>query len=156
MERWKKNFSLIIFFSETIAPRRTGTGSVERARGALYAHIFCHLEEPDRGRLKGSSHPLRPYFLRTDRTNRSRFITGTKEKKFSLIIFFSETIAPRRTGPGSFGRAHCALYAHIFCVQIGPIGAALLQFKESKGKKHLYLTISFSETIARTRTEPGS
>ncbi|KAL2745323.1 hypothetical protein V1477_006443 [Vespula maculifrons] len=65
MERWKKHFSLRIFFSESIAPRRTERwslesapprrtrpGSLERARRALYAHIFCHLGEQDRGRLK--------------------------------------------------------------------------------------------------------
>ncbi|KAL2726020.1 hypothetical protein V1477_017834 [Vespula maculifrons] len=81
---------------------------------------------------KGSSRPLRPYFFRPDRTNRSRVITEpsynglkvTKEKKhFSLTIFFSETIAPRRTGLGSLERARRALYAHIFFVQIEPIGA---------------------------------
>ncbi|KAL2745420.1 hypothetical protein V1477_006275 [Vespula maculifrons] len=38
-------------------------------------------------------------------------------------IFFSETIEPRRTGPGSLERDRHALYAHIFLVQIGPIGA---------------------------------
>ncbi|KAL2745454.1 hypothetical protein V1477_006311 [Vespula maculifrons] len=52
-------------------------------------------------------------------------LKGTKEKKFYLTIFFSETIAPRRTGPRSLERARRALYAHIFFVQIGPIGAEL-------------------------------
>ncbi|KAL2745455.1 LOW QUALITY PROTEIN: hypothetical protein V1477_006312 [Vespula maculifrons] len=65
-------------------------------------------------------------------------MTGTKEKKFYLTIFFSETIAPRRTGPGSFERARRFLYAHIFYVQIGPIGAEIF----------------FSETVAPRRTEP--
>ncbi|KAL2726024.1 hypothetical protein V1477_017838 [Vespula maculifrons] len=83
---------------------------------------------------KDSSRPLRPYFFRPDRTNRSHVITEpsynglkvTKEKKhFSLTIFFSETIAPRRTGLGSLERARRTLYAHIFFVQIGPIGAEL-------------------------------
>ncbi|KAL2745495.1 LOW QUALITY PROTEIN: hypothetical protein V1477_006350 [Vespula maculifrons] len=108
---------------------------------------------------KDSSRPLRPYFFRPDRTNRSRSITRTKEKKSFLTIFFSETIAPTRTGPGSLKgpvapstpiffayrsdqeepsynaptrtgprsleRTRRALYAHIFFVQIGPIGAEL-------------------------------
>ncbi|KAL2726021.1 hypothetical protein V1477_017835, partial [Vespula maculifrons] len=186
----KKHFSLTIFFSETIAPRRTGLGSLKRARRALYAHIFfvkigpigaktqenrsgvigkgsprpvrTYFFRPDRTNrsrviteiltgviVKGSSRPLRPYFFRPDRTNRSRVITEpsynglkvTKEKKhFSLTIFFSETIAPRRTGLGSLERARRALYAHIFFVQIGPIGAKVQR------RKTLYLTIFFSET----------
>ncbi|KAL2726014.1 hypothetical protein V1477_017828 [Vespula maculifrons] len=137
----KKHFSLTIFFSETIAPRRTGVGSLERARHALYAHIFfvqigpigAETQENRSGVIgKDSSRPLRPYFFLPDWTNRSRVITEpsynglkvTKEKKhFSLTIFFSETIAPRRTGLGSLERARRALYAHIFFVQIGPIGA---------------------------------
>ncbi|KAL2726031.1 hypothetical protein V1477_017845 [Vespula maculifrons] len=137
----KKHFSLTIFFSETIAPRRTGLGSLERARRALYEHIFfvqigpigAKTQENRTGVIgKDSSRPLRPYFFRPDRTNKSRVITEpsynglkvTKEKKhFSLTIFFSETIAPRRTGLGSLERARRALYAHIFFVQIGPIGA---------------------------------
>ncbi|KAL2726037.1 hypothetical protein V1477_017851 [Vespula maculifrons] len=96
-------------------------------------HIFFSTEENRTGVIgKDSSRPLRPYFFRPDRTNRSRVITEpsynglkvTKEKKhFSLTIFFSETIAPRRTGLGSLERARRALYAHIFFVQIGPIGA---------------------------------
>ncbi|KAL2745407.1 hypothetical protein V1477_006262 [Vespula maculifrons] len=142
---------------------------------------------------KGSSRPLRPYFFRPDRTNRSRVIThiqqtdrsrwkvlvapstpiffssrsdqkepiyhglkGEKEKKFFLTIFFSETIAPTRTGPGSMERARRALYAHIFCIQIGPIGAELFRFKGDNGKKHFSLRIFFSETIAPRRTGPGS
>ncbi|KAL2726022.1 hypothetical protein V1477_017836 [Vespula maculifrons] len=156
----KKHFSLTIFFSETIAPRRTGVGSLERARHALSRVITENLT----GVIgKGSSRPLRPYFFRPDRTNRSQVITHlgepdrghwkglvapstpiffssrsdqqepsynglkvTKEKKhFSLTIFFSETIGPRRTGPGSLERTRRALYAHIFFFQIGPIGAEL-------------------------------
>ncbi|KAL2745589.1 LOW QUALITY PROTEIN: hypothetical protein V1477_006444 [Vespula maculifrons] len=150
----KKHFSLTIFFSETVSPRRTGPGSFERARRALYAHIFCVQENQSGVIGKGSSRPLRPYFPRPDRTNRSRVITVFREqrkKNFSLTIFFSETIAPRRTGPGSFVRARRALYAHIFCVQIGPIGA-----EGSKGKKNFSFTIFFSETIAPRRTGPGS
>ncbi|KAL2726016.1 LOW QUALITY PROTEIN: hypothetical protein V1477_017830 [Vespula maculifrons] len=129
----KKHFSLTIFFSETIAPRRTGLGSLERARRALYAHIFFVQIEPIGAKTqenrsgvigKDSSRPLRPYFFRPDRTNRSQVITVTKEKKhFSLTIFFSETIGPRRTGPGSLERTRRALYSHIFFFQIGPIGA---------------------------------
>ncbi|KAL2726008.1 hypothetical protein V1477_017822 [Vespula maculifrons] len=154
----KKHFSLTIFFSETIAPRRTGVGSLERARHALYAHIFfvqigligADTDEnltgvirkdssrplrpyffiqigptgadtqENRTRVigKGPSRPLRPYFFRPDRTNRSQVITHLGEpdrghwkglaapwnkgkKHFPLTIFFSETIAPRRTGPGT-------------------------------------------------------
>ncbi|KAL2745303.1 LOW QUALITY PROTEIN: hypothetical protein V1477_006455 [Vespula maculifrons] len=177
----KKHFSLTIFFSETIAPRRTGPGSFERARRVLYAHIFCvqigpigaertrpgslesarralyaHIffdqigpkvadtyENRSRASGKGSSRPLRPYFLRTDRTNRGRFKGNKGKKHCSLRIFLSETIAPRRTGPGSFERARRGLYAHIFFVQ-------------NIGKKHFSITIFFSETIAPTRTVLGS
>ncbi|KAL2726019.1 hypothetical protein V1477_017833 [Vespula maculifrons] len=137
----RKTLYLTIFFSETVAPRRTCPGSLERARRALYAHIFfvqigpigAETEENRSGVIgTGSPRPVRTYFFRPDRTNRGRVITEpsynglkvTKEKKhFSLTIFFSETIAPRRTGLGSLERARRALYAHIFFVQIGPIGA---------------------------------
>ncbi|KAL2745510.1 hypothetical protein V1477_006365 [Vespula maculifrons] len=93
---------------------------------------------------KDTSRPLRPHFFRPDRTNRSRAITHLGEPNGghwkglvapSKPIFFAyrsdeqepsyNAIAPRRTGPGSFERARPALYAHIFCVQIGPIGAEL-------------------------------
>ncbi|KAL2726017.1 hypothetical protein V1477_017831 [Vespula maculifrons] len=139
----RKTLYLTIFFSETVAPRRTCPGSLERARRALYAHIFfvqigpigAETEENRSGVIgTGSPRPVRTYFFRPDRTNRGRVITEpsynglkvTKEKKhFSLTIFFSETIAPRRTGLGSLERARRALYAHIFFVQIGPIGAKL-------------------------------
>ncbi|KAL2745302.1 LOW QUALITY PROTEIN: hypothetical protein V1477_006454 [Vespula maculifrons] len=145
----KKHFSLTIFFSETISPRRTGPGSFERARRALYAHIFCVQARPigaetyeNRSRVpgKGSSRPLHSYFLRPDRTNRSRFKGNKGKKHFSLRIFLSETVARTRTGAGYLERARCALYAHIFCVQIGPIGAEIF----------------LSETIAPRRTGPGS
>ncbi|KAL2746121.1 LOW QUALITY PROTEIN: hypothetical protein V1477_004491 [Vespula maculifrons] len=125
----KKNFSSTIFFSETIAPRRNGPGSLERARRSLYAHIFfvqigpvgADTQENRAGVVgKGSSRPVRPYFFRPDRTSRSRVITEQRKKNFSSTIFFSETIAPRRTGPGSLERARRSLYAHIFFVQIGP------------------------------------
>ncbi|KAL2745405.1 hypothetical protein V1477_006260 [Vespula maculifrons] len=62
------------------------------------------------------------------------------KKNFSLTIFFSETAAPSRTGPGSLERACRALYAHIFCVQIVPIGAGIF----------------LSESIAPRRTGPAS
>ncbi|KAL2726026.1 hypothetical protein V1477_017843 [Vespula maculifrons] len=84
----KKHFSLTIFFSETIAPRRTGVGSLERARHALYAHIFfvqigligAETQENRSGVIgKGSSRPVRPYFFRPDRINRSRVITRLGE-----------------------------------------------------------------------------
>ncbi|KAL2746122.1 LOW QUALITY PROTEIN: hypothetical protein V1477_004492 [Vespula maculifrons] len=128
-EQRKKNFFSTIFFSETIAPRRTGPDSLERARHAHYAHIFlvkigptgADTQENRAGVVgKGSSRPVRPYFFRPDRANRSRVITGTKEKTFFLTIFFSETVAPTRIGSGSLERARRALYAHIFFVQIGP------------------------------------
>ncbi|KAL2726030.1 hypothetical protein V1477_017844 [Vespula maculifrons] len=145
----KKHFSLTIFFSETIGPRRTGPGTQENRSGVIgkgssdpVRTYFFRPDRTNRSRVitenltgvvgKGSSRPLRPYFFRPDRTNRSRVITEpsynglkvTKEKKhFSLTIFFSETIGPRRTGPGSLERARHALYAHIFFVQIGLIGA---------------------------------
>ncbi|KAL2726028.1 hypothetical protein V1477_017842 [Vespula maculifrons] len=80
----KKHFSLTIFFSETIAPRRTGVGSLERARHALYAHIFfvqigligADTQENRSWVIgKGSSRPVRTYFFRPDRINRSQVIT---------------------------------------------------------------------------------
>ncbi|KAL2745509.1 hypothetical protein V1477_006364 [Vespula maculifrons] len=73
-----------------------------------------------------SSRPLRTYFFRPDRTNRSRAITfkeNNGKKHFSLTIFFSETIAPRRIERGSFERARRALCAQIFFVQMELIGA---------------------------------
>ncbi|KAL2746119.1 LOW QUALITY PROTEIN: hypothetical protein V1477_004489 [Vespula maculifrons] len=170
----KKIFSLTIFFSETIARRKTGPGSLERALRALHAHIFFIKIGPigadtSKNRTgvigKGSSRPTRPYFFYQDRTNRSRVITGTKENKiFSLTIFFSETIAPRKTGPGSLERALRALHAHIFFIKIGPIGAesrvitepSYNGLKGTKEKKIFSLTIFFSETIARRKTGPGS
>ncbi|KAL2745319.1 hypothetical protein V1477_006446 [Vespula maculifrons] len=170
-DKGKKHFSLTIFFSETISPRRTGPWSFERARRALYAHIFCvqHVRELEQGTWKGlvapstlifsstrsdqisyenrsrvsgkgSSSPLRTYFFRPDRTKCSRVITNIGKKHFSLTIFSSETVARTRTGAGYLERARCALYAHIFCVQIGPIGAEIF----------------LSETIAPRRTGPGS
>ncbi|KAL2745051.1 LOW QUALITY PROTEIN: hypothetical protein V1477_006720 [Vespula maculifrons] len=175
----KKNFSLTIFFSGTKAPRRTRLVSLESARRALYAHIFViflsetiaprrtgpgsfHLGEPNGA-------PTRTGLGSLERARRALYAhiffvqigpIGAEwnkgKKNFSFAIFFSETIAPRRTGPGSFERARRALYAHIFFVQIGPIGAELLQFKDNKGKKHFYLRIFLSETIAPRRTGPRS
>ncbi|KAL2745264.1 LOW QUALITY PROTEIN: hypothetical protein V1477_006681 [Vespula maculifrons] len=162
----KKIFSLTIFFSETIAPRRTGPGCLERARRALYAHIFFVQigpigAETQANRIgvlrKGSSRPLRPYFFRPDRTNRSQVITGTKENiHFSFTIFFSETVETRRTVPGSLERARRALYAHIFFVQIGEIGADYNGLKGTKENIHFSFTIFFSETVEPRRTVPGS
>ncbi|KAL2745048.1 LOW QUALITY PROTEIN: hypothetical protein V1477_006727, partial [Vespula maculifrons] len=167
----KKNFSLTIFFSGTKAPRRTGPGSFERARRVLYAHIFCVQIGPigaeiflsetiaprrtERGSLERARRALYPYifFVQIGPIG-AEWNKG--KKNFSFAIFFSETVAPRRTGPGSFERARRALYAHIFFVQIGPIGAELLQFKDNKGKKHFYLRIFLSETIAPRRTGPRS
>ncbi|KAL2745271.1 hypothetical protein V1477_006688 [Vespula maculifrons] len=164
----KKNFSLTIFFSETIAPRKTGLGSLERALRALHAHMFfikigpigADTQKKRTGFIgKGSSRPTRPYFFYQDQTNRSRVITepsynglkGAKEKEiFSLTFFFSETIAPRKTGLGSLESALRALQAHIFFIKIGPIGAG------TKEKKNFSLTIFFSETIAPRKTELGS
>ncbi|KAL2745505.1 hypothetical protein V1477_006360 [Vespula maculifrons] len=124
-----------IFFSETIAPRRTGPELFERARRVLCAHIFYVQIGPigadtyeNRTLITGkdSSRPLRPHFFRPDGTNRSGVITFKEnkgKKHFSLTIFFSETIVTRRTGPELFERARRVLCAHIFYVQIGPIGA---------------------------------
>ncbi|KAL2726000.1 hypothetical protein V1477_017814 [Vespula maculifrons] len=55
-----------------------------------------------------------------------------ENKIFSLTIFFSETIAPTKTGRGYNG------------------------LKGTKEKKIFSLTIFFSETIAPTKTGPGS
>ncbi|KAL2745283.1 hypothetical protein V1477_006700 [Vespula maculifrons] len=133
----KEIFSSTIFFSETIAPRKTGLGSLERALRALHAHIFFIKIGPIRADYKG--------------------IKGTKEKEiFSLTIFFSETIAPRKTGLGSLERALRALHAHIFFIKIGPIGADYNGLKGTKEKEIFYLTIFFSETIARRKTGLGS
>ncbi|KAL2745298.1 LOW QUALITY PROTEIN: hypothetical protein V1477_006715 [Vespula maculifrons] len=162
----KEIFSLPIFFSETIAPRKTGLGSLERALRALHAHIFFIKIGPigadtykNRTGVigKGSSRPTRPYFFYQDWTNRSRVITGTKEKEiFSLPIFFSETIAPRKTGLGSLERALRALHAHIFFIKIGPIGADYNGLKGTKEKEIFSLPIFFSETIAPRKTGLGS
>ncbi|KAL2745278.1 hypothetical protein V1477_006695 [Vespula maculifrons] len=133
----KKNFSLTIFFSETIAPRKTGLGSLERALRALHAHIFFIKIGPIGADYNG--------------------LKGTKEKEiFSLTIFFSETIAPRKTGLGSLERALRALHAHIFFIKIGPIGADYNGLKGTKEKKNFSLTIFFSETIAPRKTGLGS
>ncbi|KAL2746127.1 hypothetical protein V1477_004497 [Vespula maculifrons] len=127
------------FRPDRTTPTRTGSVSLERARRDLYAHIFFVQIGPIGAELlrtqeyrtgvagKGSSLPIRPYFFRPDQTNRSR---NKGKRNFSSTIFFSETIAPRRTVPGSLERARRALYAHIFFVQIGPIGAELLRTQE--------------------------
>ncbi|KAL2745423.1 hypothetical protein V1477_006278 [Vespula maculifrons] len=89
---------------------RTGPGSLERARHALYAHIFLVQIGP----------------IGADTYENPTGVIGNKGKKhFSLTIFFSETKARTRTGPGSLERACRAHCARIFCVQIGPIGAEL-------------------------------
>ncbi|KAL2745311.1 hypothetical protein V1477_006463 [Vespula maculifrons] len=132
----KEIFSLTIFFSETIAPRKTGLGSLERSLRALHAH------EPSYNGLK-----------------------GTKEKQnFSLTIFFSETIAPRKTGLRPLERALRVLHAHIFFIKIGPIGAesrvitepSYNGLKGTKEKEIFSLTIFFSETIEPRKTGLGS
>ncbi|KAL2726321.1 LOW QUALITY PROTEIN: hypothetical protein V1477_017748 [Vespula maculifrons] len=95
---------------------------------------------------KRSSRPTRPYFFYQDLTNRSRVITGTKEDKiFSLTIFFSETVAPRKTGLGSLERALRALHEPSYN-----------GLKGTKEDKIFSLTIFFSETIAPRKTGPGS
>ncbi|KAL2746126.1 hypothetical protein V1477_004496 [Vespula maculifrons] len=82
---------------------------------------------------KGSSRPVRPYFFRPDRTSRSRVITylGEPDRGHwkglvapSTPIFFTSR-SDQRTGQGSLERARRSLYAHIFFVLIGPIGAEL-------------------------------
>ncbi|KAL2745316.1 LOW QUALITY PROTEIN: hypothetical protein V1477_006468 [Vespula maculifrons] len=131
----KENFSLTIFFSETIAPRKTGLGSLERALRALHAHIF---------------------FIKIGPIGADG-LKGTREKEnFSLTIFFSETIAPRKTGLGSLERALRALHAHIFFIKIGPIGADYNGLKGTREKENFSLTIFFSETIALRKTGLGS
>ncbi|KAL2745288.1 hypothetical protein V1477_006705 [Vespula maculifrons] len=110
----KEIFSSTIFFSETIAPRKTGLGSLERALRALHAHIFFIKIGPIGAESRVITEPS------------YNGLKGTKEKEiFSLTIFFSETIAPRKTGLGSLERALRALHAHIFFIKIGPIGAEL-------------------------------
>ncbi|KAL2745281.1 hypothetical protein V1477_006698 [Vespula maculifrons] len=129
----KEIFSLTIFFSETIAPRKTGLGSLERALRALHAHIFFIKIGPIGADYNG--------------------LKGTKEKEiFYLTIFFSETIARRKTGLGSLERALRALHAHIFLIKIGPIGADYNGLKGTKEKEGFSLTIFFSETIAPRKT----
>ncbi|KAL2751613.1 hypothetical protein V1477_000089 [Vespula maculifrons] len=98
----RKIFSLTIFFSETIEPRKTVLGSLERALRALH--------EPSYNGLKGTK----------------------ERKIFSLTIFFAETIAPRKTGPGSLESALRALYAHIFFIKIWPIGAESRVIKKNQ------------------------
>ncbi|KAL2745296.1 hypothetical protein V1477_006713 [Vespula maculifrons] len=174
----KKNFSLTIFFSETIAPRKTGLGSLERALRALHAHIFLIkigpigaesrvITEPSYNGLKGTKEreifSLTIFFSETIAPRKTGLepsyngLKGTKEKKnFSLTIFFSETIAPRKTGLGSLERALRALHAHIFFIKIGPIGADYNGLKGTKEKEIFSLTIFFSETIAPRKTGLGS
>ncbi|KAL2745399.1 LOW QUALITY PROTEIN: hypothetical protein V1477_006254 [Vespula maculifrons] len=84
-EQRRKNFSLTIFFSETIAPSVTGPGLLEWGRRALYAHTF---------------------FVQIRPANNGK-------ENYSLSIFFNETIAPRSTGPVSLQRDRRALCAHI-------------------------------------------
>ncbi|KAL2745315.1 LOW QUALITY PROTEIN: hypothetical protein V1477_006467 [Vespula maculifrons] len=139
-----KNFSLTIFFSETIAPRKTGLGSLERALRALHAHIFFIKIGPIGAESRVITEPS------------YNGLKGTKEKEnFSLTIFFSETIAPRKTGLGSLERALRALHAHIFFIKIGPIGADYNGLKGTKENKNFSLTIFFSETIAPRKTKPS-
>ncbi|KAL2745309.1 hypothetical protein V1477_006461 [Vespula maculifrons] len=110
----KEIFSLTIFFSETIEPRKTGLGSLKRALRVLHAHIFFIKIGPIGAESRVITEPS------------YNGLKGTKEKKnFSLTIFFSETIAPRKTGLGSLERALRAIHAHIFFIKIGPIGAEL-------------------------------
>ncbi|KAL2745312.1 LOW QUALITY PROTEIN: hypothetical protein V1477_006464 [Vespula maculifrons] len=143
--REKENFSLTIFFSETIAPRKTGLGSLERALRALHAHIFFIKIGPIGAESRVITEPS------------YNGLKGTKEKEiFSLTIFFSETIAPRKTGLGSLQRALRALHAHIFFIKIGPIGADYDGLKGTKENKNFSLTIFFSETIAPRKTGLGS
>ncbi|KAL2745289.1 hypothetical protein V1477_006706 [Vespula maculifrons] len=162
----KEIFSLTIFFSETIAPRKTGLGSLERALCALHAHIFfikmgpIGAEKTGLGSLERALRALHAHIFLIKIGPIGADLTGTKEKKiFSLTIFFSETIAPRKTGLGSLERALRALHAHIFFIKIGPIGAELLRYNGLKGTKEkeiFSLTIFFSETIAPRKTRLGS
>ncbi|KAL2745508.1 hypothetical protein V1477_006363 [Vespula maculifrons] len=90
------------------------------------SRAITHLREQDLDHWKGHVAPSTPTFFCPERTNRSRAITFKEnkgKKHFSLTIFFSETIVPWRTGPGSFERARRVLYAHILNVQIRPTGA---------------------------------
>ncbi|KAL2745401.1 LOW QUALITY PROTEIN: hypothetical protein V1477_006256 [Vespula maculifrons] len=138
----KNNFSLTIFFSETITPRSTGPGSLDSVRRALYVHFFVVQIRPigaetysnrtgDIG--MGSSRPLRTYFFRPARTN-----------------------PPSVTGPGLLEWGRRALYAHTFFVQIRPAVAELYRFKENNGKENYSLSIFFNETVAPRSTGPVS
>ncbi|KAL2745452.1 hypothetical protein V1477_006307, partial [Vespula maculifrons] len=104
----------------------------------FFLRNYSTYENRTRVNETGPSRPLRPYFLRTDRTNRSRVITHLGEPVWGPLkglvapstpiffaIFLSGSIAPRRTELRSLERNLHALYAHIFFVQIGPIGAEL-------------------------------
>ncbi|KAL2745306.1 hypothetical protein V1477_006458 [Vespula maculifrons] len=72
----------------------------------IFSSTRSHLREPDPGHWKGLVAASTPIF--------SSYRSDQSEPSYN---------APRRTGPGSSERAHRALYAHIFLVQIGPIGA---------------------------------
>ncbi|KAF7409543.1 hypothetical protein HZH68_003924 [Vespula germanica] len=123
IEQRKKNFSLTIFFSETVASRGTSPGTLESTYGNGPGAI-----------AKVSMRSICPYSSRPDLANRSRDITvyiEQRKKNFSLTIFFTETIASRGTGPGPLERTYwkgpgatgnvlLRPKPHIFFVQIWP------------------------------------
>ncbi|KAL2746134.1 hypothetical protein V1477_004506 [Vespula maculifrons] len=90
------------------------------------SRVITQLGEANRGHWKGLVAPYTPIFFSSRSDQYEPCYNGNKGKKhFALTIFSSETVAARRTGPGSLERARRALYAHIFLVQIGPIRAEL-------------------------------
>ncbi|KAL2726006.1 hypothetical protein V1477_017820 [Vespula maculifrons] len=147
-EQWKKTFFFNNFFLRNYSTEENRTGVIG----------------------KESSRPLRPYFFRPDRTNRSRVITepsynGLKEqwkKTFFFNNFFLRNYSTEENRTGVIGKESSRpLRPYFFrpdrtnrsrVITIGPIGAELYRFKGNKGKKHFSLTIFFSETIAPRRT----
>ncbi|KAL2726344.1 hypothetical protein V1477_017771 [Vespula maculifrons] len=117
MEQRKKNLSVTIFFSETVAHTKAAPGSLERALRALHAH-----ENRTGVTGKRSSRPTRPYFSYQDLSNRSRVLThpGKPDRghwkglyaPYTPIFFLSKSDqqepsynTPGKAGPESLERA---------------------------------------------------
>ncbi|KAL2745504.1 hypothetical protein V1477_006359 [Vespula maculifrons] len=105
---------------------------------------------------KDTSRPLRPHFFRPDRTNRSRAIKHLGEPDqgqwkgaiapstpLFFAIFFSETIAPRRTRPGSFNGLVAPSTPIFFAYRSDQQEPSYNGLQGTKEKKNYSLTIFF-------------